>query len=360
MHNLLITLPPEKKKKWPQFLPDLVFVYNATPHSSTGLSPYYLMFGRDPLLPIDVMLGRIEPSAGSVDKWLETHAKNLFEASEIAGFNLQQSALARQKTYNKKARKAPLPIGCRVLVRNRVLGRNKIQDHWKPTPYKVIKKLQDNVYTIQCADGTGPTKNMNRRELLDTRELVLDTNSQDNVSDSQVRKDEITDLEEDDDTDLVGILVTQKKPNPIDTTVEDGESVHEEQLVDQEVDSVHDLHHEGDQSDIQDSEPEDNQEGATALDSDSSQEVPVDGDEEIESEAEPVQTEEVQPRRSTRTTAGIHSNPHRLPQSAIRRDIHANTEDKITEMMNTYTSAMLSLGQMLTDTMKESLQSCKK
>jgi transposase InsO family protein len=48
MHNLLATLPPERKKKWPQFLLEVVFAYNVTPHSSTKLSPYYLFFGREP------------------------------------------------------------------------------------------------------------------------------------------------------------------------------------------------------------------------------------------------------------------------------------------------------------------------
>jgi transposase InsO family protein len=55
MHDRLKILMPDKNAILPDYLPELKFMYNATPHSSTGYTPYLLMFGHEPRLPINYL-----------------------------------------------------------------------------------------------------------------------------------------------------------------------------------------------------------------------------------------------------------------------------------------------------------------
>ena len=55
--NMLGTLPREKKSEWKNHTGTLVYAYNCTQNSATGFSPYFLIFGRQPRLPINVTLG---------------------------------------------------------------------------------------------------------------------------------------------------------------------------------------------------------------------------------------------------------------------------------------------------------------
>ena len=48
-------LDPEKRKKWPAHIGLIIIAYNSTRSLVTGYSPYYLMFGRRPWLPIDLL-----------------------------------------------------------------------------------------------------------------------------------------------------------------------------------------------------------------------------------------------------------------------------------------------------------------
>ena len=54
---MLGTLPIHAKKNWPEWVSTLTHAYNATMCHATGFSPFFLMYRRIPILPIDVEFG---------------------------------------------------------------------------------------------------------------------------------------------------------------------------------------------------------------------------------------------------------------------------------------------------------------
>ena len=125
------------------------------------------------MLPIDHLLGLDEEPHG---EWLADHHQKLKLAFEFAHGRTEKEALRRQERLNKASTDTSLPIGSRVFLRNRVLGRNKIQDVWSDVPHKVIARPNPtgNVYVVEPLVGDGPQKTLHRRDLLDSCHLVPD------------------------------------------------------------------------------------------------------------------------------------------------------------------------------------------
>jgi hypothetical protein len=154
MHNLMKTLETEQKKKWPIHLPELVYIYNATMHSSTGYAPYYLLFGCQPRLPVDHILGRPgEMSAILPEDWISMHHQRMIKAHQAASGMLEKKARQRQTMYNRIAKENVIALGATVLKRNHPTGSMKIHDCWRPTSYEVMERSPGNVYRVQSVDG---------------------------------------------------------------------------------------------------------------------------------------------------------------------------------------------------------------
>lgn len=163
LHDLLRTLPPEKKRRWTEHLPELVYAYNVTPHSTTGYSPHFLLFGVQPRLPVDSLLGQDTVLGDRRVDWLSVHQERLRQAHERAREYSEQKANERISILNEKVFCPKVSLGQTVYLRHRPLGRNKIQDAWSPVVYKVVD-IQGTTHTVEPVEG-GPTKRVHRTEL---------------------------------------------------------------------------------------------------------------------------------------------------------------------------------------------------
>ena len=118
--NMLGTLTPEQRKDWKTYVPGMVHAYNCTRNTATAYSPYYLLFGREPRLPIDVEFG-LKRENQQVPPSKSTYVAQLRRRLRVAHKKAKQVAgkqQARHKgLYDKRCKGAELNIEDLVLVR---------------------------------------------------------------------------------------------------------------------------------------------------------------------------------------------------------------------------------------------------
>ncbi|KAJ8010194.1 hypothetical protein DPEC_G00072460 [Dallia pectoralis] len=101
--QMLKTLTEKQKANWKDSLNKLIYAYNCTKSEVTGFSPFHLLFGRSPRLPIDVFFG-IDTSDSPTNKgeYLETWKRGMQEAQEIAREHMKRQVSVIRGTTIKK------------------------------------------------------------------------------------------------------------------------------------------------------------------------------------------------------------------------------------------------------------------
>lgn len=166
--HMLGTLADEEKVNWKDFVAPLVHAYNATKHSSTGVSPFYVMFGRHPRLAIDVRLGHDLNGFQSKSSYVRDLTKRLELAYKLAADNAKESSRHQKTVYDKRRPTARLLlIGDEVLVKN-VTPKSKLENFWEGDIHVVVGKPNDEipVYCVVKKDGTGRKRNLHRNLLM--------------------------------------------------------------------------------------------------------------------------------------------------------------------------------------------------
>lgn len=158
--GMLGTLDPDKKPDWKAHIGTLIHAYNATRHESTGQSPFFLMYGRQPRLPIDVVLGLPDRTEGTGPSEYGQNLRKRLQDSYLLASSEAGRARRRQKgNYDNRVQGAVVEPGDSVLVLA-FSGKHKIADKWEECPYIVLAQPSKEVpvYVLEREDGVGPRK----------------------------------------------------------------------------------------------------------------------------------------------------------------------------------------------------------
>ncbi len=174
--NLLGTLEEDKKKDWKSYVAPMVQAYNSTRHDSTGYSPFYLMFGCHPRLPIDVTLG-IQPNPEqSETDYVKSLREKMQYAFEVATKNANKATTAHKNVYDRRIRGATVEVGDRVLVRNTgIRGKCKLANKWEDVAYEVVDQPDSDipVFVVKKEGSHTATRTLHRNMLLPINFLPL-------------------------------------------------------------------------------------------------------------------------------------------------------------------------------------------
>ena len=155
--SMLGTLPDNFKSKWTQHISTLVYAYNCTHSDATGFSPYYLLYGRHPLLPINIKFGVFVPeiSEAITYKYVQELKKRLENAFQKANAFCEKEAIRSKQCFDRTARCSKLLPGDLVLVKKKgFTSKHKIADKWETEPYEIVSQRSDGlpVYTVMRND----------------------------------------------------------------------------------------------------------------------------------------------------------------------------------------------------------------
>ena len=146
--SMLGTMPGDFKSKWTQPISTLTYAYNCTHSNATGFSPYYLLYGRHPLLPIDIEFGVFVPELSEAITYKYVH--ELKKSSENAflkadAFCVKEDLRSKQR-FHRTAKSSKLLSWDLVLVKKKGFSsKHKITNKWETEPYEIVSQRSDGL-----------------------------------------------------------------------------------------------------------------------------------------------------------------------------------------------------------------------
>ena len=171
LQRMIGKLDPECCQKWLVHLGSVLIAYNTTQSLVTGFSPYYLMFGQRPRLPIDLLFPTHweHNLTCTIDKYVEMLYRRLWKSVKLAQDSALKEALWQKWLYDRKVGAVELQPRDRVLVKLDAFQgqRRKLKNWWGSDLHTVVTQVADRVPTyVVKNEHTGKKKVLHCSQLL--------------------------------------------------------------------------------------------------------------------------------------------------------------------------------------------------
>ena len=171
LQRMIGKLDPEKRLKWPEHIGSVLIAYNATRSQVTGYSPYFLMFGQRPRLPVDLLFPTVNTRewTRTINEYVKALYERLTECLQLAQESASEEAKRLKWLYNRWVRAMELRPGDHVLVcLDAFQGQlRKLKNRWGDDIHTVINRMADGIPVYEVKnERTGKRKVLHRARLL--------------------------------------------------------------------------------------------------------------------------------------------------------------------------------------------------
>ncbi len=139
------------QRDWDEHLDCILFSYRVSEQSSTGYSPFFLQYGRDPVLPLDTVLRCPDRRYTDAPDYAVQVAQTLKANHHIVQQNIQEAQERQKEYYNRKIHVPPVQIGSKVRVHAKAVPKGKSKKLLAPYrdgPYRVVDQHGVNLKIV--------------------------------------------------------------------------------------------------------------------------------------------------------------------------------------------------------------------
>ncbi|GKD19062.1 RNA-directed DNA polymerase, partial [Tanacetum coccineum] len=186
LRNMIRCLCGEKPKLWDLSLAQAEFAYNSAVHSSTGFSPFEVVYSTSPRHVVDLV-----DLPGKKNIQANRMVKEVQATHEVVRANITEANAKYKFTADKHRRKKLFQVGDEVMVFFRKerfpVGTYSKLEPKKCGPYKILRKINDNAYVVDLINTMSISKTFNVSDIYEFHSADVNEDKHSRTSSSKER-----------------------------------------------------------------------------------------------------------------------------------------------------------------------------